>query len=398
MSRNVLIAGAGIAGLNAAKAARDNDPDCIINMIEQSSNNTYTRTRLPEYISGEIDSKTLFAYNDDWYKNNRINLIKDTKILDLNTADKIIITEKNNYSFDSLVITTGSISNVPKLPGIDLKNVFSIRTINDADSIKNFPNNNATCSIIGGGLLGLEIAWSIKQLGFNVNILDHNNRLLSKQIDEKCSQLLLDSITAKGINVFLNASTKVLTGTEKVESIQLADNREIPTDIVVFSAGVTSFVSPFTSSGITIEKAICVDNKMKTNIDGIYAAGDVASFNGKNYSLWTIAMAQGKIAGANAVGKNVEYVEISPFTNLKIKGISVFSIGNVFDKECSEVFSLDEDQNKYIKLLIKDNIISAGMSFGEPSVVLKIKKAVEQKTILPEGYTNMTVSDIINKL
>ena len=398
MGKNIVIVGAGIAGLNAAKAARDNDKNCNIILLGIENTNTYTRTRIPHYISGEATLNEIMPYNDQWYINNKITFFKNTKVIDIDAISKKVITDKDSYDYDFLVLASGSSPFKPSIKGIELDNVLTIRSINDADIVKELSKKRKICTVIGGGLLGLEIAWSVKQLGCDVNIIEHNPRLLPRQTDEECSALLLDSIEEKGIKVYLDAKTEEFIGKEKIQQVKLKDGRIIDTDFVILSTGVRPNVSAFLNVGLDIGRAIKVNEYMETNIDGIYAAGDVAEYNGKNYCIWPISVSQGKIAGSNAAGGRITYDDMKPHTQLKIKGISLFTIGDVFCESCNVFHFLDKKSKKYIKFLLKDNIITGAIIFGEPSLSMKVKKAVENRTVLSTPSSPVNVDELVKSL
>lgn len=398
MGKNIVIVGAGIAGLNAAKAARDNDENCNIMLLGNENTNTYTRTRIPHYISGEATLNEIMPYNDQWYINNKIIYLKNTKVIDISVTSKKVVTDTDSYSYDSLVLASGSSPFKPPIKGVNLDNVLTIRTIKDADVVKEIAKIGKICTVIGGGLLGLEIAWSIKQLGCDVNIIEHNPRLLPKQTDEKCSALLLDSIEEKGIKVYLDAKTEEFIGKEKIQQVKLKDGRIIDTDFVILSTGVRPNVSAFLNAGLDMGRAIKVNEYMETNIDGIYAAGDVAEYNGKNFSIWPISVSQGKIAGSNAAGKHITYDDMKPHTQLKIKGISLFTIGDIFCENCNIFSFLDRESKKYIKFLLKDNTITGAIIFGEPSLSIKVKKAVENRTVLSIHSSSDNIDELIQSL
>ena len=149
MDRRIVIAGGGIAGLNAAKSAREQDPDCSIVILEALNTNTYVRTRLPDYISGTASYKEIFPYDDSWYEKNRIDLKKNTRITGIDVAQKTIITDKGNYDYDSLVVALGSSGNIPPIPGAKLENCFPVRTVADADKIRSLSRSGKICTIIG---------------------------------------------------------------------------------------------------------------------------------------------------------------------------------------------------------------------------------------------------------
>ncbi|MDD2480517.1 MAG: FAD-dependent oxidoreductase [Lutispora sp.] len=379
MQKRLLIIGAGIAGLSAAKSAREAGKNWDIIILELENTNTYIRTRIPHYISGEANLKEMMPYNDEWYVKNNLNLIKGIEVISIDTNSKEVISSKGKFLYDSLIIASGAQPFKPPIKGIELSNIISIRSIYDADVAKNLSSKANTCTIIGGGLLGLEIAWAISCLGCKVNIIEHNDRLLPKQTDNTASSLLFEALKKKGINVHLNAQTDEFIGKDVVEGVKLKDGRVIETDFVILSTGVRANTSPFNDVGLDIGKAIKVDEYMKTNIEDVYAAGDAAEFNGNNYCIWPIAVTQGKIAGSNAAGKQLEYEDMKPHTQLKIPGINLFTIGDIFCEDCTSLEELDKDKNRYQKFFLKDNRISGAIVFGDASLALTVKKAVENK-------------------
>ncbi len=395
MDRRIVIAGGGIAGLNAAKSAREQDPDCSIVILEALNTNTYVRTRLPDYISGTASYKEIFPYDDSWYEKNRINLKKDTRITGIDAAHKTIITDKGNYDFDSLVIALGSSGNIPPIPGAKLENCFPVRTVADADKIRSLSCGGKICTIIGGGLLGLEMAWAIRQLGCDVNVIHNSGRLLPKQIDEEGAKLLYKAISNKGINLYMNAQVQEIGGENRAEYVRLDSGTVVKSDFVILSVGVNANTQPLKDSGINMGRSVAVDKYMETNIEGIYAAGDVAEYNGKCYGIWPIAVEQGKIAGTNAAGGKLEYSEIHPFTSLKIKGITMFSIGDVFSEDSLSIAEADFESGRYIKLLIKDSIIIGAIVFGDSNLPMKIKKAVDNRIRVPEIKEGITIKELI---
>lgn len=395
MNRKIVIAGGGIAGLNAGKSAREQDPDSSIVILEALGTNTYVRTRLPDYISGTASYKELFPYDDSWYVKNGITLEKNTGITKIDAAQKTIITDKGNYDYDSLVIALGSSGNVPSTPGAELENCFPVRTLADADKIRSLAGIGKVCTIIGGGLLGLEMAWAIRQLGCDVNIIGNSNRLLPKQIDEEGAKLLYKAISDKGIKLYLGSEVQEIAGAGRAEYVKLSNGTEIQSDFVILSIGVKANIHTLANSGINIGRSVVVDQYMKTNIEGVYAAGDVAEYKGKSYGIWPIAVEQGKIAGINAAGGKAEYSEIYPFTSLKIKGITMFSIGDIFSEDSLPVVEADFESGRYIKLLIKDGIITGSIVFGDSSLPMKIKKAVDNRIKVPEIKEGITIKELI---
>ena len=396
MSKKLLIIGGGIAGLSAAKSAREADIDCDITIFERGSSNTYIRTRIPHYISGETSLKEMMPYNDEWYSKNNINLIKNIEVIKLNADGKEIITDKGSFFYDALIIASGAQPFSPPIKGVELANVISIRSIEDADNARRLSLKSKTCTVIGGGLLGLEMAWSINQLGCKVNIIEHNDRLLPRQTDHAASSLLFEALSNKGMNIYLNSQTEEFIGKTIVEGVKLKDGKIIETDFVILSTGVRASIGPFKDAGLDIGRAITVNELMETNVENIYAAGDAAEFDGNNYCIWPIAMSQGKVAGSNAAGKRLEYEDMKPFTQLKIHGIALFTIGNIFAEDCDVLEEFNKDDRKYVKFFVKDNIIIGAVVFGDAALPSKVKKAVENKVRL--SLDKFSIEELIKSI
>ncbi|MFZ5352917.1 MAG: NAD(P)/FAD-dependent oxidoreductase [Bacillota bacterium] len=399
--KKLLIIGGGIAGLNAAKTAREADNECEIIILESDNTNTYIRTRLPEYISGEIDKASLFPYSDEWYKDNRIKLINNHVVTAVDVLRRVVLTSRESFQYDSLVIAAGSNPFKPDISGIRKANIFSVRTIEDSELVRKLAlsEERTVCTIIGGGLLGLEMAWAVKQLGCNVNVVEYGSRLLPRQMDELGSGLLLDAIKAKGINVYLNAQTEEFIGHKEVEAVRFKNGAVLKTDFVLLSTGVRANIAPYAGI-VNTEKAIVIDDFCETSVPGIYAAGDAAQHEESNFCIWPVAIAQGKVAGHNAVSfgsssyKRIRYNSFQPFTNLKIKGITAFSIGDIADENCEILHSYNEEAKKYIKLYIRNCVIVAAIVFGDSTTTLKIKKAVDQK----KPISSCNINEILDSI
>lgn len=372
---NYVLIGNGIAALSAAENIRKNDVDAKITMISNEPYPTYYRVKLSHLLGQEYELESLFVKPEKWYYENIINLRLNTivEIIDAKNK-KLVLSNDEMVDYDRLIIASGSSSFVPNVAGKDKKGVFAIRKLDDVNNLNSFISDKKRGIIVGGGLLGLEAAWTLKQSGYDITVIEFFPRLLPRQSDEEGSLILKEIIESKGIKLVLGAEVTEITG-KNVDGVILKDGTKIEADFVIFSSGIKPNIDMVKDSGIKINRGIIVDEYMKTSAEDIYAAGDVAEFNGKIYGLWTVAMTQGKCAGLNAAGIIMQYKEIPPSSTLKVTGVDAFSAGDI-----SGVDSLPKsyrEDNVYYKLFFKDSKIIGVILIGDTIKSTKLKRAIE---------------------
>ncbi|MFU0784176.1 MAG: FAD-dependent oxidoreductase [Thermoanaerobacterium thermosaccharolyticum] len=379
---NFVIVGNGIAALSAAESIRKNDKESKITMITREPYNTYFRIKLSHLLGHAYELEKLYVRPESWYKSNNIDIMLKCSVVSLDTDKKIIhLDSSDKIKYDRLIIATGSYSFIPPVKGREKNGVYAIRSLDDVNNLNKYIKDKKRGIVVGGGLLGLEAAWSLKQAGYDINVIEFFPRLLPKQSDEEGSKIIENIIENSGIKLILNAEVEEITG-DDVDGAILKDGRKVYADFVIFSAGIRPNVDVAKDSGIKINRGILVDDFMRTNVDDVFAAGDVAEYNGKIYGLWTVAMAQGRNAGLNAAGLRTKYKEVLPSSTLKITGVDVFSSGDI-SGEKSTSYSYKEG-NIYYKLFIKDNKLVGAILIGDISSSTKIKKAIDSEYDLRE--------------
>lgn len=377
-----VIIGNGIAALSAAESIRKNDKESKITMITREPYNTYFRMKLSHLLGHEYELGKLYVRPESWYKSNNIDIMLKCSVVSLDTDKKIIhLDSSDKITYDKLIIATGSYSFIPPVKGRDKNGVYAIRSLDDVNNLNKYIKDKKRGIVVGGGLLGLEAAWSLKQAGYDINVIEFFPRLLPKQSDEEGSKIIENIIENSGIKLILNAEVAEITG-DDADGVILKDGRKVQADFVIFSAGIRPNVDIAKDSGIKINRGILVDDFMRTNVDDVFAAGDVAEYNGKIYGLWTVAMAQGRNAGLNAAGIRTKYKEVIPSSTLKITGVDVFSSGDI-SGEKSTSYSY-KDGNIYYKLFIRDNKLVGAILIGDISSSTKIKKAIDSGYNLKE--------------
>ncbi len=362
--KRYLIIGNGVAGTTAAEKIRKNDANGRITMVTEEKFPFYSRIKLPDFVAGLADKTDLIIKNDKWYKNYRINLKTNTKIININSGNgQAKDNDGNIFDYDFLLIATGSKSFIPPVQGNTKQNVFSLRTLDNAEKIVKAAASTKNVVVIGGGLLGLEIAYALIKRGIRVVVLEFFDRLLPKQIDAKGSALLRDMLEKQGFEFRLGAKVNNISGDEFAKNVELESGESIKADMVIFSAGVRPDLDLAGKLCLETDKGVIVDSYMKTNIENIYAAGDVAQFEQTNFCIWPEAQEQGRVAGANMAGISEEFMPIVPSNRLKVVGIDLASAGNIDPDNLFEN-EIEENQHIYRKIVKKDNKIIGSIMLG----------------------------------
>ncbi|MBF0259779.1 MAG: NAD(P)/FAD-dependent oxidoreductase [Desulfamplus sp.] len=374
--KKYLIIGNGIAGTTAAEHIRKHDAEGHIALITKELFPLYSRIRLPDYLCGKIDEKDLIIKSQEWHDKHKVQLITGVEVEKINYKDKKVFSKNSeSFEFDSLLIAVGSNSFIPPVKGSDKKGVITLRTIDDAKALIKMASGTKEMVVIGGGVLGLEAAAALIDIGIKVTVVEIFDRLLPRQLDNEGAKLLQGLLEKAGFNFRLGDEIEEILGKEPeegvklkqlfkelkltpvVESVRLKSGDILKADAVLFSTGVhpdlsllknTSRVRPdlslifgpaAASAGpvdaqketlyIKIDKGIVVNERMETSVPSIYAAGDIVQYQGVNFCIWPEAMEQGRVAGINMAGGSVVYKNIPPSNMLKVAGIALASAGEI---------------------------------------------------------------------
>ena len=372
-----VIIGNGPAGYYAADTIRKNDEEASIHIISEDKLLTYFRPQLSKFIGFPIDESKFLLSPESWYKEKNIKVTLNTKVKKINPAQKLILLGDGTIvSYKKLILANGSHAFVPPVPGNDKDNVFSLKSVSDAEAIKKQIPESKNAVVIGGGLLGLEAAWSLLNAGLNVTVLDRSGGLLSKQLDEEGAKIFSGLVDKSGVKVILNATTEEILGDKKVTGVRLAGGQVVEADLVLFSSGVRPNKELAELSGIEVDKGVKVDDRMQTSAADVYACGDVAEFSGKVYGNWPAAMSMGKVAGANAFGTEMQFREFVPSFSFDAMNIKLFSCGS-FTEENRNIARRDPETGGYMKLYFDDKKIVGGFLIGDtkraPEVLNSVK-------------------------
>ncbi|MGZ3604370.1 MAG: FAD-dependent oxidoreductase [Thermodesulfobacteriota bacterium] len=343
MGKRLLVIGGVAAGPKAAAKARRCDPEMEIVIYQEEDDISYAGCGLPYYVSGVIkDREELISRTPGKFAQDGIKILKNRKIekIDLQnstlTGRRIGSGETFTDRFDRLVIATGAYPIRPKIEGIDLENVFYLRSIFDADAIFEKIRNESIGNVViaGGGYIGLEMAESLVQLKKKVTIVELAPQILTL-FDEDFAGILQQYLEKKGVTIFTSEGIKALKGREgKVTRVQTVV-RHLEADAVLMSLGIRPQVDLAKQAGLKIGEtgAVWVNEKMETSAEGIYAAGDCAEtthlVTGKKVwiPLGSTANKQGRVVGVNVCGGSATFPGVMGTTVFKTFDFNVAKTG-----------------------------------------------------------------------
>jgi len=376
-----IIIGGGVAGTTAAINIRKIDNAGEITILSDEAYPFYSRIRLMDFISGETDESGLVIYKNAWYEKNNIKLLLNTHVSEIDKDKKeILVNSEHRLQYDKLLIASGGRSFVPPIPGSDKNGVFTLKTLKDAIEIKKYAEHSKRIALIGGGVLGLEAGNCLRKTGHSIFVVEFLPRLLPRQMDKEGAEILQAQMEKMGFSFFLGAKTREIAGDDKVKSVILEGGIIIDCDMALISAGIRPNIELPSKLGIKCKKGVPVSDKLETEINDIYAAGDIAEFREICYGIWPAAEEQGKIAGVNMAGGNAVYNGTIPSNILKVAGIELIAAGDIYvDRRLESVIQKDRDKCIYRKLVLKDNEICGCILYGDTEGWKKIKKAMEEK-------------------
>lgn len=371
-----LIIGNGIAGLSAAREIRKTDKTSRITMVGREEYPTYYRVKLSKYLSEDFSEDDILVGKEDWYEENQVDLILRKVVDGINPEEQeVLLDDGSVLEYGKLLIATGSRPFVPPITGKFKEGFFTLRTLKDLNYIKDYLKDKDKVTVLGGGLLGLELASSLKKMGKEVSIIELADHLLSKQLNQDLSIKLKELLEEEGFKIYTSSRITDLLGEGYVDGLILNDKDRIETGAVIASVGVIPNLELLEGSNIKTNRGLIVNQRLETSAKNIYGAGDVIEYKGKGYGLWTVANDQGRLAARSMMGEEVDYEEPTLFTSLKIDGVEVFSIGDVlnYDEVLEETIN---EKGIYNKVFIKDSKLVGGILFGDLKKQNLIRKSV----------------------
>lgn len=367
----LVLIGNGLAGMRCLEDLLDMAPDRYeVTVIGEEPWGNYNRIMLSPVLSGEKTIEDIMLHPSKWYDDKGIKFIAGDKAVKIDRPRKVVYTEKGQtVDYDRLILATGSAPFIPPVQGADLKGVLTFRDIYDVNTMIEYCGSKANAVVIGGGLLGLEAAYGLKQRGMNVTVLHLMDRIMERQLDGRASQLLRHSIEQKGIQIITEANTEALIGDENghVTQIRLKDGTVLDADLVVFAVGIRPNIALAQSAGLRCNRGVLVNDTMQTFDPSIYAVGECIEHRGQTFGLVEPLWGQAFICATHlAEHGSLTFKAPTVPTQLKVSGVDVFSAGNFEPKDDYEDIILnDEKRQIYKRIIIQSDRVIGAVLFGD---------------------------------
>ncbi len=371
--KNYLIIGNGIAGTTAAEYIRKHDKEGIVTILTDELLPFYNRVKLIEFIAGELSEQDLILKDKQWYEERNIKLHTNTRVTGADPRQKQIVSaDGREFPYDCLLLAIGSHSFVPPIIGHNQDGVFTLRNIVDARKIKKYAEKTNHVVMIGGGLLGLETGNSLRKLGKRVTVVEFFPRLLPRQLDVEGADRLQRMMEGMEFSFRIGTVPKEISGKDTADGVILEGGEILPAQMIIFSAGVRPNMQVARALGLDCDKGVKVDDRLRTSKPDIFAAGDVAEFNGPPYGIWPAGFQQGKIAGANMAGEDQIYEGTPLATTLKVVGIDLAAAGNI-DAEGVHEAKVLATEKVYKKIVFNQGKIVGCVLLGDTTEFNKIR-------------------------
>ncbi|MDX1545325.1 MAG: FAD-dependent oxidoreductase, partial [Christiangramia sp.] len=394
----ILIVGAGAAAFRFIQNYRDHNTSDQLDVFSKEENPFYNRVLLPEYITEELTWEQLQKIKERELEKLKINLHKETFITAIDTEARTV-TDNNGktHSFDKLILATGSRAFAPKDAQLHLPGRFTMRSKKDADSFKAYmdatglPPEQQHVVIVGGGLLGLELAAALKHKDVKVTIVQRSSRLMERQLDITSSKLLAQDVQERGIQIYFDNEVSTVFDDEDSGNlnITLKSGKNINANAIVYAIGTLPNINIARKSGLVCGRGVKVNQHLQTSDPDIFALGEIAEFRNKLFGITSAAEEQATILANFMAGDISSTYHGSVLMNiLKFNDLDVCSIGDIHvpgnDDSYEEIIFTDIKKRYYKKCIVKDDLLVGAVLMGDKNEFAEFKSLIESKIELSD--------------
>jgi NAD(P)H-nitrite reductase large subunit len=392
MPHHHLIIGSGIAGLAAAEAIREREPAAALTMLSEESHDFYSRPGLAYLLRGDIPEKQLFVRNRNDLRALQLQRVH-ARVAQLRTdRHEVVLADGRLARYDRLLLATGAKAVPPTFRGADLAGVVQLDSLDDARHILHLAHKGQAAVVVGGGITALELVEGLRARRLRVHYFLRSARYWSDVLDETESRIILERLRHDGVVLHLNTQVRHALGARgRLTAVETQAGERVACRVLAVAIGVRPRVELARQAGIAVERGIVVDERMRTSAADVFAAGDVTQVHDPISGratldvLWSTALAQGRIAGANMAGGNFVYVKGIAFNVTQLAGLKVTIIGSVgqgLDADLTAIargdsetwrrrppawIAAEQDDVNRVRILIGERRIIGALVMGEQS-------------------------------
>ncbi|MGS5018350.1 nitrite reductase large subunit NirB [Paenibacillus sp. JJ1683] len=381
--KKLVVIGNGMAGINTVEQILKLTDKYEITVLGSEPHPNYNRIMLSYVLEGSKTIDDIILNDLQWYADQGITLYTGKMVKSIDGEHKKIRTEDGlEIDYDVALVATGSQSFILPIPGKELPGVIGFRDIADCSEMLEAAKTYKKAAVIGGGLLGLEAAKGLVNLGMDVTVVHLMEDLMERQLDREASAMLKAELERQGIKFAMQMQTAEVYGQDRVQGLRFSDGSELEADLVVMAVGIKPNIQVAVESGMETNRGIVVDDLMRTSLPDVYAVGECVEHRGVCYGLVAPLFEQGSVIAKHLAGADTEgYAGSVVSTKLKISGVDVFSAGEfITQPEHTVIVAKDEWKRTYKKVLLRDNKIVGTVLFGDVSESASLQKYVRQQT------------------
>jgi NAD(P)H-nitrite reductase large subunit len=336
-----VIVGMGAAGFSAAETIRRHQPSATITAIADDPHGYYSRPGLAYVLTAEVPERQLFPVDRRRWAQLDVEQVSGRAVRLQPQTREVILADGRQWTYDALLLATGAQAITPDLPGIDLQGVVVLDSMEDTRRILRLAHRAKEAVVIGGGITALEIVEGLRTRQVRVHYLMRGDRYWRSVLDETESRIIEGRLSQEGVRIHYHTEIARIVGRrdwrgrQRVVGVETQDGKGIPCQMVGVAIGVRPRLELAAGTGIETERGILVNERLETRVPGIYAAGDVAQVcdpvtgRAQLDVLWPVAVAQGRVAGANMAGVPTRYERGVPLNATRLAGLLVTLIGAV---------------------------------------------------------------------
>ncbi|GAA4989328.1 nitrite reductase large subunit NirB [Kineococcus glutinatus] len=401
--RRLVVVGNGMAGARAVEEVleRGGGEQFAVTVFGDEPYGNYNRIMLSHVLSGEEEEHGIFLNSLPWYAENGIDLRAGVRVTRVDRHAKVVHDATGAVTpYDVLLLATGSSPFFPAMQGLrredgsTLAGVFGFRTLDDTRAMLADARLHSRAVVIGGGLLGLEAARGLQNHGLDVELVHSPKHLMNQQLNAEAGRVLQRSIEALGIRVHTGARTVALTGDDRVSGVVLADGRTLEADMVVVTAGIRPNAEVAAASGLLVERAVVVDDRMRCSdedgevVPDVYAVGECVQHRGETYGLVAPLWEQAGVLADLLTGRDPDaaYHGSRTATKLKVAGVDVAAMGLPEPERVDDEFVVFSEPGRgvYQNVVIREGRLVGATLIGDVRKVSFLQQAFDRNLPLPE--------------
>jgi NAD(P)H-nitrite reductase large subunit len=386
-----VIIGNSVAGISASEAIRANDRNGTITIISKENYMAYGRPLISYLLANKIECDKIYLRDKDSYEKKKINVLLGMEAVKINVKrNEVFLSNGKSLNYDKLLIATGGSPIRLPVQDVETQGIFHFNMLDDVFAIEKVLEKVNSAVVIGGGLIGLKATEALTERGIKVTMIELMNKVLPTVLDDESAMIFADSLKKDNANLELkNTVEKIVVKNGKVSGVILKDKKEIECQMVIVAIGVRPNIKITEGTGIKVNRGIIVNEKMETNVENIYAAGDVTEAydilykDKRSVPIWHSAYQQGEIAGENMSGLETRYDGTCSMNSIGYKDTHMISIGIInTDNSSVEILKkFERDKGIYKRMNIVDKKLIGAIFVGDVAnkgiITNLIKKGVD---------------------